>query len=138
MKNILMSFFVFFILLFSFGYSLGERSEDLKKPCNNLNGIIGDCFTFEGRPSLFNGNPSLRIWRIGTKRILGVHEIINETTGEEPCIPENLKKAINDNFSIEVYGEFTVCPLTKAEPGVMQMVCVDSVKITKVVNLDNK
>jgi hypothetical protein len=124
--------------MLSFDSSLGEKSEDSKKPCNNINGIIGDCFTFEGRASLFNGNPSLRIWRIGTKRILGVYEIVNETTGEEPCIPENLKKAIDNNFAVEVYGEFTVCPLTKAEPGVMQTVCVDSVKISKVVNLDNE
>ncbi len=118
--------------------SIQTKKIEPKKPCNNLEGIVSGCFTFKGRASLYNGNPSLRIWRIGTKRILGVHETFNETTGEEPCIPENFKKAINNNFSVEVYGKFTVCPLTKSEPGVMQEVCVDSVEITKVVNLDNK
>ena len=35
--------------------------------------IAAACFMVRGRISLWNGTPSLRIWRIGTNRILGLH-----------------------------------------------------------------
>lgn len=31
-----------------------------------------------------------------------------------------------------VFGTFTVCPFTSSKPGVMQFVCVDSVRDTRV------
>ena len=36
--------------------------------------IIGDCFEIHGRLSLYNGTPSVRLWPVGTKRLLGVRE----------------------------------------------------------------
>ena len=66
---------------------------------------------------MWNGNPSLRIWRVGTKRILGVREGMP--------IPRNLEEQF-DSFWNEVFGDFLVCPLTEPKPGHMQMMCVES------------
>jgi hypothetical protein len=97
---------------------------DFKGPCHDDPRVIGKCFSFEGRASNWNGNPTLRIWMIGTHRVLGIRE--------GAPIPGNLTSALKD-FDTEVYGTFTVCPFTPYKKGVMQIICVDSVKITKVV-----
>ena len=70
-----------------------------------------------GRLSLANGNPGFRIWIVGTKRILGVAE----SPPEEPLMPAKLVEVARKNL---VFGDFTVVPLTKDEPGVMRMVRV--------------
>lgn len=80
---------------------------------------MDSCFTIHGRISIWNGSPSLRIWRIGTDRILGVLDSENE------IIPDNLAKQL-DGIGTEVFGDFEVCPFTKSRPGEMQMVCVQT------------
>ena len=61
----------------------------------------------------------MRIWRVGTKRILGVLPPENE------IVPHNLAKALA-GFDKQIYGNFEVCPFTLEKPGEMQMVCVES------------
>lgn len=89
------------------------------RPCEEDPGIVDGCFTVHGRMQVWNGTPSLRIWRIGTDRILGVYDPENE------IIPNNLARQLN-GFETAVYGDFEVCPFTKSRPGEMQMVCVES------------
>lgn len=79
--------------------------------------VIGDCFPVHGRASMWNGNPTLRIWKIGSKRMLGVREAAP--------VPQNLKDEF-DSFWTEVFGDFLVCPFTPSRPGRMQIVCVES------------
>jgi len=63
----------------------------------------------------------MRIWRIGTHRVLGV------LPSEDEIIPKNLRKALdNAGQWPEVYGDFEVCPFTREKPDEMQMVCVES------------
>lgn len=95
-----------------FGMQLSEASQ----ACKTDPDIIGACFTSRGRLSVWNGAPSLRIWRVGTKRILGVED-------DHP-LPENLAKQMD--FGVEAWGDFELCPFTREHPGVMQMVCVES------------
>ncbi len=99
---------------------------DFKGPCHDDPRIVGKSFTFKGRASYLNGNlTSLKIWMIGTHRIVGVRD---------GCpIPENLSIILKDDLNVEVYGTFTVYPITPFKKGVMQFVCVDTVKITKVI-----
>jgi len=66
-----------------------------------------------------NGTPSLRIWRVGTNRILGV------LPPEDEIIPPNLKLALQ-GWDKWVYADLEVCPFTKEKRGEMQMVCVES------------
>jgi hypothetical protein len=86
--------------------------------CENDPDIVAACFTVYGRLSVYNGGPSLRIWRVGTSRILGV---TTETA------PENVSRLWkSDPFNTEIYGDFEVCPFTKDKAGEMQMVCIES------------
>jgi hypothetical protein len=86
--------------------------------CKNDPDIVAACSTVHGRLSIYNGSLSLRIWRVGTDRMLGVP---SETA------PENVSKLWGtDPFGTEIYGDFEVCPFAKPKPGEMQMVCVES------------
>lgn len=93
----------------------GKEIHPAYGACKTDPDIIGACFTVHGRLSIWNGTPSLRIWRIGTKRILGVHNEI---------LPEAVAHRMG--WDVEAYGDFTVCPFTEERPGEMQMVCIES------------
>jgi hypothetical protein len=84
--------------------------------CKTDPDIIGECFTVHGRLSAWNGSPTMRIWRVGTNRILGDHY--------DWPLPEDLAEHMN--WDVEAWGDFEVCPFRKERPGVMQMVCVEA------------
>lgn len=100
---------MFWILTFS-AYSDDMRCRDNPK-------IVDACYETRGRISLFNGNPMMRIWKVGTKRMLGVRY------SENPIHPEKLAPYIN--FSTKIFGDYLVCPFTKEQPGHMQFVCIE-------------
>jgi len=105
------------------------------------------CYWAHGRLSIYNGNPSDRIWKIGTSRILGVfngpshfppHTIADD---EDPELPVNLGMAYeadyrrwkqsegNRDYEFPVvFADFEVCPLEPEKKGEMQAVCVESAK----------
>lgn len=95
----------------------GERLRPGFQACKSDPDIVGECFTVHGRLSAWNGTPTMRIWRIGTKRILGVHDDI---------MPESLTFQVG--WDVDAYGDFQVCPFTKKRPGEMQMVCIEQAK----------
>lgn len=73
------------------------------------------CFTVHGRLYLTNGTPSVRIWPVGTHRILGV-------PGEGEDLPPCLQRYLD--FETVVYADLEVCPLEPDLPGKMRTVCV--------------
>ena len=84
--------------------------------CKSDPDIVEACFTIRGRLNVWNGSPSLRIWHVGTKRILGVDD----------DFPLRSELDAYDLLNGAVWGNFEVCPFTKDRPGVMRMVCVES------------
>lgn len=85
--------------------------------------LSGSCFEIRGRMAPSNGTPSLRIWPVGTKRLLGVSE--SHSSGSENYnVPKGLLEHLS--FGKAIYADFTVCPFTDDEPGVMRIVCVES------------
>jgi hypothetical protein len=86
--------------------------------CEGRADLVGPCFELRGRLQPYNGNPAIRIWPIGTKRLLGVEE-----PGEAPTVPPNVREWLA--FGTIVYGNFRVCPLTDEKPGSMRTVCVE-------------
>lgn len=76
--------------------------------------------TVHGRLTYYNGNPSSRIWIVGTKRLLGIRE-----AGDEVA---NMPKELRDlmSWDREIFADFVVEPLTPYKQGVMQMVRVVS------------
>jgi hypothetical protein len=96
--------------------------------------LVGACFAFHGSLRPYNGNPTYRIWRVGTKRLLGV------LCDENPIVPANLKsilsEGLNASWSRDFIGDYEVCPFTVEKPGWMQFVCVE--KVTNLVVYDRE
>jgi len=97
--------------------------------CAKQPSLVGACFAVHGRLSLYNGNPSARIWKIGTKRMLGITE---SRCIEPDCsqMPPELREMLS--WEDAVIGDFLVCPFTEAKPEHMQFVCVEAAKNLRV------
>jgi hypothetical protein len=68
-------------------------------------------FVIHGRLSAYNGNPTLRIWIVGSKRILG---IMAPEGKEGDLVPKKILDVFDDGqgwFTREMYADFTVEPL---------------------------
>lgn len=96
----------------------GKVETDEHQACKSDPDILEACFQIHGQLHVWNGSPGLRIWRVGTKRILGVRD--------DYPLPDQLGPY--DLLNGELTGNFEVCPLTRDRPGVMRMVCVQSAK----------
>ena len=88
--------------------------------CETNYNIVDECYETRGRMQAANGNPSVRIWKVGTKRVLGVR---NENL---EYLPTKVKEAFS--LGVFVFADYRICPLTKEKPRHMQMVCVESMK----------
>jgi len=100
------------------------RANKAADHCKNNAYLVGQCFRLHGRAFFSNGTPSLRIWHVGTKRILGVSAHPEADDAEDPIAPANLLSALG-GFDHFVFGDFEVCPFTPKRQGHMQMVCVE-------------
>ena len=99
--------------------------EAQDKSCRQHPQLIGKCFTVHGRLSVYNGAPALRIWKVGTKRMLGVSEQRFAVTGYRN-VPETIQNQLNQD--VEIFGDFLVCPFTRPKAGEMQLVCIEEGK----------
>ncbi len=88
-------------------------------PCKNNPLLVGKCFLVHGRMRAYNGNPTFRIWPLGTKRLIGV---TGAKPGQEPIMPQDLACG----FDCDVFADFEVCPFSVSTPGVMQRACIES------------
>jgi hypothetical protein len=114
--------------------SKSSTSDHQDKSCRQHPQLIGKCFTVHGRLSVYNGAPALRIRKIGTKRMLGVSEQRFAVPGYRN-LPENIQSQINQD--VDLFGDFLVCPFTRAKAGEMQMVCIEDVKNGKTQKREN-
>ena len=96
-----------------------------EKSCREHPQLIGKCFRVHGRLSTYNGNPAVRLWRVGTRRVLGVSDQ-RFSLPEYRNLPEGLTNQLNGEN--EIIGDFLVCPFTPAKPREMQLVCIESAK----------
>jgi hypothetical protein len=106
-----------------------STTPNIQKPCKLHPAVIAPCFMIHGRLSYWNGTPSARIWKIGTKRILGVSDGLALPEYEQ--MPENVEILLG-GLGTNVYGDFEFCPFTNSEPGVMQLGCIQSGKNLRV------
>lgn len=73
--------------------------------------------------SFYNGNPTVRIWLPGTKRMLGISQgrfYLQDYVN----VPEELVRRLS--WETAMFANFTVCPFTDDRPGEMRMICVES------------
>ncbi len=94
--------------------------------CEGRKDVVEACFDLRGRVSVSNGTPFVRIWPVGTKRLLGVETIIDEIGGEGETFsgPENLKKWL-DPYS-RIFADLRVCPLSEERAGYLRTVCIEA------------
>lgn len=107
-------------LLVSMPSSAGDEHA---RPCHQHPRLIDSCITVHGRMNYWNGTPSVRIWKVGTTRMLGVSDVRFEIDGYEN-LPGSLRSRLS--WHTDLFADFVVCPFTPEKPGVMQLVCVDS------------
>jgi hypothetical protein len=104
-----------------------RRKIDCKTSANQVM-----CYWTRGRLSLYNGNPSYRLWKVGTHRILGIYsgpgfEKRYQLDSENPELPINVERAFRTPYS-QIFGDFEVCPLEPEVAGTMQAACIESAK----------
>lgn len=126
-----------------------QSSPKRKIPCKAPDNA-GMCYWTRGRLAFYNGNPSMRLWKIGTKRILGIYsgpnsERIDPLDNEHPEFPANLDQSYDADVKWQVtakaqgkipvegvpdpvFADFEVCPLEPEHSGVMQAACIESAK----------
>jgi hypothetical protein len=77
----------------------------------------GDCAVVRGRIDFWNGAPTVRMWLVGTNRMLGV-------ANDLPPNVTRLWDTAPDRWEVSIFGDFEVCAITPSRPGVMQSVTV--------------
>ena len=91
--------------------------------CKGNPKVVDACYTVHGRLNLGADTVRVRLWSVGTKRMLGIAggPLINDA--EDPIYPASLKFTSDTEA---IYGDFEVCPFTHEKPGAMQLVCIES------------
>ena len=90
------------------------------------------CYWIHGRLSIYNGNPTFRLWKIGTRRLLGIYSgpgagpSVDGGDEEDVELPSNLMKY--DFTKVSVFGDYEVCPFVPEKEGRMQPACIESAK----------
>jgi hypothetical protein len=103
--------------------SASAAAEETPPACKGAPTIVDACFTVHGRLGVYNGIP-IRIWVMGTRRMLGVKDASGGGVTVRPEIQTLLSQ--DEPGATVVYGDYEVCPLSKAHPGWMQFVCIES------------
>ena len=98
-------------------------------PCSSSPLLVGQCFEVRGRLALYNGNPSVRIWQVGTKHLLGVVDANGRPFEDFDLLPPEIRMLIPASpDATAIYGDYLVCPFERARPGWMQSVCIAGAK----------
>lgn len=114
-----------FLILISNPRTQSGASAANEKSCRTHPQLIGRCFKVRGRLSVYNGAPAVRLWRVGTRRMLGVSEQRFAISGYRN-IPSDIESQISPDA--DIFGDFLVCPFTPQRPGEMQLVCIEAGK----------
>lgn len=112
------------LLIFCSGVVAGAQDGGRKSgemPCRAQPSLVGRCFRVRGRLSLYNGAPTVRLWRAGTRRVLGVSG--SYSRDGYSSLPAEIESRLG--WENEVWGDFLVCPFTRRRPREMQMVCIE-------------
>src|ERR1039458_8638756 len=77
--------------------------------CKGNPEVVGACYTVRGRLSPGADTVTVRLWPVGTKRMLGVTGGPTLDDAGFPIWPQGLGFAHGDE---DIYGDFEVCPFT--------------------------
>ena len=91
--------------------------------CKGNPKVVGACYSVHGRLTRGADTVVLRLWPVGTKRMMGVTAGPKLDDADDAIWPQNLKF---DHGDEDIYGDFEVCPFTPERKGEMQLVCIES------------
>ncbi len=130
MKRILVVFTLIFV-----ASAIGASPHDTKArkvACKTVENAK-TCYWTHGRLSIYNGNPTFRLWKVGTHRLLGIYSgpgagafDAGLVDADDVELPVNLMQ--HDFTKASVFGDFEVCPLAPEKEGRMQPACIESAK----------
>ena len=121
-----------FALLLSIG-AAQQPAETItaNQVCNHGSGFVAPCRKIRGRLRVYSDNVPLRIWPVGTSRLLGVQSDQSSFYLSVTChLPEALSHIIGSD--VDIYADFIVRPLTNASTESMERVCVASMSAVRV------
>jgi hypothetical protein len=90
---------------------------------------VGACFTVHGRLYFSVTSPEIRIWRVGTHRVLG---ILAPDGNDQGVLSEAMLERLwgGRDRPGQIWGDYEVCPLSPDQPAKMQMACIaDATKL---------
>src|SRR5262245_19308557 len=86
-----------------------RRTISCKTPQN-----ASSCYWTHGRIGYYNGTPAIRLWKIGTNRLLGIYSGPSVDRlgldNENPQLPANVADRF-DPTKNRIFGDFEVCPM---------------------------
>ena len=92
--------------------------------CKGNPKLVGACYMIHGRATFGSGTPAVRIWPVGTHRMLGITAGPIADDADDPIAPKSM---LLFNPGVQsIFGDFEVCPFTPEKKGHMQNVCVES------------
>src|SRR2546425_8218892 len=84
--------------------------EAKERSCREHPRLIGNCFTVRGRLSIYDGAPALRLWRVGTRRVLGISEQRFSVAGGPKISSDNSNQKKHKNFLFFGFFCFSFSP----------------------------
>jgi hypothetical protein len=119
------------LLVSSCGLDSAQRPAKRKIECKTPDNSAA-CNWAHGRLSFYNGTPALRLWKVGTHRILGIYSgpdawKRDALDNEHPELPANVERALKP-FQNVIFADFEICPLEPEVAGEMQGACIQSAK----------
>jgi hypothetical protein len=96
--------------------------------CAAISDAKAPCFTVHGLLQGSNGVPGIRMWRIGTRRVLGIVGGDGSPAADD-LVPRRLYAQMQTEtpgWLRSVDAQFRVCPLATEKAGWMQPVCIVS------------
>jgi len=122
------------LVVLGFALSMGSSAQlpaERKTPCETPTNTTL-CYWTHGRLSAWDGAPTIRIWKIGTRHMLGIYsspeaERLNGSDDEHPEMPANIQRIFKP-FQNRIFADFKVCPIKQAKPDPMQAACIESAK----------
>jgi hypothetical protein len=123
-------------LVFAFALwaqAVPQSAPKRRIPCKTTENA-SSCYWTHGRIAIGAGTPAYRLWKVGTKRMLGIYSGPSVYHGqlsidnENPEFPANVEKIWDPRVYSPLYGDFEVCPLAPERAGFMRPACVESAK----------
>jgi hypothetical protein len=97
--------------------------------CARRHVVADPCFFVHARLTFANGAPTVRLWPVGTRRLLGVFGGGDGDAASPTLLPPavvSVAMPAAPGSMRAVVGDFRVCPLATQRPGWMRPVCLES------------